>query len=714
MDKEKILTRQHADNLVQNLRGKFPEKASQIRLVPVGHAMELLEQSAKVGQLPGIKTMWDLYNDGVHINQLGSFIVGTTFYAAALGKNPRGLPSEFYFSAKPGEELKLPSPETVAAIQQAVWDVVTTHPLTGVTSPEETPRIATPAIDPAVAGEPYEQRLFAGGGAPPLVWSIVGEPKPAGLVLDGATGMLSGTPPAVGEPAFTVRLTDARNRTAEKKFTLRVDEDSEPAITTTELPPARRGEFYRFQLGSSGGNGGVRWRPKDSRGGLPPGVKLHESGLLAGTPGLEGEHTIRVVLSDNDPIEPDTAEAAFTLATGPLSPNALLLRRCVEPVTLDGTPDEPAWGGAWHKIEKTVSGKPGATAEFSAFWDGADPGNPGIHVAVRVRDTTPRRDSENPEDDDSVAIYLDWLNNREGVYNFDDRRFVIDREGRLQNVGSTEGAAFKAAPCAGGYTVEAHIPFRNLKDFTIGQFGSVGFDVAVNDDSDGGPSDGALTWRGSATNATDPGGFGVVLLGGFEPVVVPAEGVLAAWDWGSGRIPHLKANRHVAALAAPELRLSGAEGMGVSDSIYYNENGISFRGFKKEKDPARHISWVLAPRDGKSVSVSRVAMNLFGGSKEQGPLRYEVACSADGFQTATTLDFQPAEPVIAGIWPGNGLPRAADCAGVPVLQKFTKPVEFRLFFWGPGGDSLGFGKGGGRDGLGADLAIEGTVAPAGN
>lgn len=75
-----IMSRQEYEDTVTWARETFTNRKP-ARLVPVGHVMHLLEQKAKAGLVPGLNTMWQLYDDGVHLNNVGSFIVGTTFYA---------------------------------------------------------------------------------------------------------------------------------------------------------------------------------------------------------------------------------------------------------------------------------------------------------------------------------------------------------------------------------------------------------------------------------------------------------------------------------------------------------------------------------------------------------------------------------------------------------------------------------------------------------
>ncbi|MGH9761946.1 MAG: Ig domain-containing protein, partial [Blastocatellia bacterium] len=60
----------------------------------------------------------------------------------------------------------------------------------------------------AIAGTAFSQQISAIGGVPPYVWSLVSGQIPAGLALNPATGLLSGTPTAKGPFDFSVAATD--------------------------------------------------------------------------------------------------------------------------------------------------------------------------------------------------------------------------------------------------------------------------------------------------------------------------------------------------------------------------------------------------------------------------------------------------------------------------------------------------------------------------
>lgn len=68
----------------------------------------------------------------------------------------------------------------------------------------------------------FSQTLTATGGTPPYTWSIPSGILPAGLQLNAATGLISGTPLAGGISPFTVTATDTRGQSASKTITITI------------------------------------------------------------------------------------------------------------------------------------------------------------------------------------------------------------------------------------------------------------------------------------------------------------------------------------------------------------------------------------------------------------------------------------------------------------------------------------------------------------
>ena len=84
----------------------------------------------------------------------------------------------------------------------------------GGSSSSSTFAVATTDADFGVVGNAYTSTLTATGGTAPLTWTEIGSGLPAGLSLDGATGVVSGTPTAAGNSTVDFSVTDSTGMVA--------------------------------------------------------------------------------------------------------------------------------------------------------------------------------------------------------------------------------------------------------------------------------------------------------------------------------------------------------------------------------------------------------------------------------------------------------------------------------------------------------------------
>jgi len=83
--------------------------------------------------------------------------------------------------------------------------------------------ISTTSLPGAVISTAYAATLTAMNGTPPYSWSIAsGLPK--GLVLDGRTGVISGTPTNTGSTSFSVEVVDSGSQTSTKALGITVSD----------------------------------------------------------------------------------------------------------------------------------------------------------------------------------------------------------------------------------------------------------------------------------------------------------------------------------------------------------------------------------------------------------------------------------------------------------------------------------------------------------
>ena len=124
-------TRDYFEQVTRGLRDAYPELDKPVLMVPVGDVLFELDKRIRAKKVPGLESVEDLYVDGIHFNNVGALVVGTTFYATMFKADPRGLDARPYGPGKSDKDRVI-EPELAEALQEAVWGVVSTHPLSGV------------------------------------------------------------------------------------------------------------------------------------------------------------------------------------------------------------------------------------------------------------------------------------------------------------------------------------------------------------------------------------------------------------------------------------------------------------------------------------------------------------------------------------------------------------------------------------------------------
>jgi hypothetical protein len=151
--------------------------------------------------------------------------------------------------------------------------------------------IATTSLPSGQLGAPYSQTLFATGGTGAHTWALTAGTLPAGLGLNPATGLISGTPTeTVTNTPLTFQATDSGSPAQIVSANLTLTITPSLVILTTSLPPGQVGVAYSNTLLATGGTGAHTWAL--TSGAFPLGLTLNSiTGQIVGTPLVAATNT---------------------------------------------------------------------------------------------------------------------------------------------------------------------------------------------------------------------------------------------------------------------------------------------------------------------------------------------------------------------------------------------------------------------------------------
>ena len=170
--------------------------------------------------------------------------------------------------------------------------------------------VTNPGVSTGTANTSFSQTFTQSGGIGTITWSETGA-LPAGITLDSATGILSGTPTEIGTFPITVTATDQNGcqgtgATYNLTITCQTITVTNPATTTgTANAP------FSQTFTASNTIGTVTFTTAST---LPAGLTLASNGTLSGTPTQTGSFPIVVTATDANGCQ--GTGATYTLTIG--------------------------------------------------------------------------------------------------------------------------------------------------------------------------------------------------------------------------------------------------------------------------------------------------------------------------------------------------------------------------------------------------------------
>ncbi|MFK7837220.1 MAG: hypothetical protein AB8B60_13460 [Sulfitobacter sp.] len=133
------------EGIVAEIAAGTRSETATVALIPAGQALARLHDEIAAGQVAGVDTIAALFDDDIHLNDMGHYFVAMVQYATLTGQSPLGLPGDF--KDKFGKAFDTPDEDLARVLQRVAWDTVQAYAGAAVTPVPPTapkPASATP------------------------------------------------------------------------------------------------------------------------------------------------------------------------------------------------------------------------------------------------------------------------------------------------------------------------------------------------------------------------------------------------------------------------------------------------------------------------------------------------------------------------------------------------------------------------------------------
>jgi hypothetical protein len=199
------------------------------------------------------------------------------------------------------------------------------------------PTISLSVLSAPTLNSAYSQSVIASPSGGSYSYAVTEGSLPAGLSLNSATGLISGTPTTAGAYSFTIRATGFGSCSGSRTYTGTITNGSCPSISLPSLPNGQPAQFYSQSVTATP-SGSYSYAV--TTGTLPPGLTLYGAfGLIYGYPTQAGSFDFTITATDNSNC---TGQRAYRLTIGA---GAMALH-VANDFDGDGKTDLAIWRGA--------------------------------------------------------------------------------------------------------------------------------------------------------------------------------------------------------------------------------------------------------------------------------------------------------------------------------------------------------------------------------
>lgn len=111
----------HWQEIADHVNANRPAGCPFVQMIPGPKIMARVYDEIAAGTAPGLKAITDIFEDDIHVNPKGAFLISLAHFAVIYGRDPRIIPP---LRGDPG----WPSAEQQEWMKALVWDVVRAYP----------------------------------------------------------------------------------------------------------------------------------------------------------------------------------------------------------------------------------------------------------------------------------------------------------------------------------------------------------------------------------------------------------------------------------------------------------------------------------------------------------------------------------------------------------------------------------------------------------